>query len=292
MYGHRNDELASSLRRRTSEDSFTPDSGTTQPTSLRQRKAYQDVYADIRAEERSRQSPDRLAHTRRPSADASQERSKDMGRKLSSSVSTISDSLASATQREMIIPNKSTMTEEEIRVPYGRERESLSTATAVDEPSFRGSERVTSTDGDYFDNGRGPGRRSRSQTAGLSGLADRLRDKTTDEEDHSTSKPLNGRISVTSDRSTASLLGSRTNPSYSSTVVDPEEVRQKYEYTIATMKSRMSSLDRSIKDTTEREKEQRSIAEASVDKARVLETELRLLKEVCNVYYPLFLNHS
>lgn len=74
----------------------------------------------LRGEDRFRASPETTLSGR-----ISGDGDRDLGRRPSGSVSTASDSTnATNAQREMIIPNKSTIAEEEIEVPYGRDCES------------------------------------------------------------------------------------------------------------------------------------------------------------------------
>ena len=104
--------------------------------SSSRRKPSQDTVIGLRNEERRRPSLDSGPSARRPSEEG--ERERDLGRRPSASVSTTSDSTsATNAQREVIIPNKSTIAEEDIEVPYGRERES--SVTAGHENGSRGS---------------------------------------------------------------------------------------------------------------------------------------------------------
>lgn len=176
------------------------------PTSSR-RKASVDTIGTLKNEERRRASPDVQFGRRSEEAD----RDAISGRRPSGSISTQSDSTttnATNAQREMIIPNKSTIAEEEIEVPYGRERESSGTALGglgrmERSPEVRdGGMELRETDGEGMslsmsererDGGVGGGggrERSRERDAdmgvrsppmglsGLSGLSARLRERT------------------------------------------------------------------------------------------------------------------
>ena len=140
----------------------------------------------------------------------------------------------------VIIPNKSTIAEEEIEVPYGRQiRDSSSTAMMDD------GDRDRNTDGEQ---------ELSPMVGGLNGLSARL--KQVDEED---SHPVRsgapssgeeyfdrmsyGRASVASDRSAAKVAGE-----------EEERIRREYEYKIATMQNRITGLERDLEDAGEKER--------------------------------------
>ena len=162
----------------------------------------------------------------------------------------------------MIIPNKSTIAEEEIEVPYGRQiRDSSSTAMMDD------GDRDGNTDGEQ---GLSP------MVGGLNGLSARL--KQVDEED---SPPVRngvpssgeeyfdrlsyGRASVASDRSVTKAAGE-----------EEERIRREYEYKIATMQNKIAGLERDLEDAGEKE---RNNADGNARAAR-LEQELDEFRKV------------
>lgn len=261
--------------------------------------------SNLRNEERRRPSPDITLSGRRSGED-----DRDLARRPSGSVSTTSDSTnATNAQREVIIPNKSTIAEEEIEVPYARERESSSTAVGERNsrspdirdrtPDLRGD-----TDGEGITDSSVRSPRLEitglGSLSGLSGLSARLRERTLDEDDEDWSgqnrsgedyfdKMSFGRASVASDRSaggapgrmSASLNTGRMSKTGGSYEVDIEGLRREYEYKIATMQSRIATLERSLEDAEERG---RRFAENDKDeKTKVLEEEIKLLREVSPV---------
>ncbi|TFK45585.1 hypothetical protein OE88DRAFT_1729622 [Heliocybe sulcata] len=200
--------LSLSGRSRTSEDRAM-DSGYGGSTSGR--RPSEDSYAPT-ARQSDSYSSRRKPSQRRPSQDTTADyESGSYGRRPSGSASTTSDTnptSATATSG-MIIPNKSTIAEEEIEVPYGRETRD-SSSTAMGEPDV----------------------------AGLGGLAARLRDTDDDEQDPQGGRGEDyydrmsfGRASVASDRS----LGGRANRE--------DDIRREYEFKIATMQTRIRELE-------------------------------------------------
>ncbi|KAF9648389.1 hypothetical protein BDM02DRAFT_3082236, partial [Thelephora ganbajun] len=154
------------------------------------------------------------------------------------SESTTSNGNAQSATSGVIIPNKSTIAEEEIEVPYGRQtRDSSSTAMLDD------GDRDRHTDGEQ---------ESSPMVGGLNGLSARL--KQVDEEDNS---PLRngvpstgedyfdrmsyGRTSVASDRSASKIPGE-----------EEEKIRREYEYKIATMQNKIAGLERDLEDADEK----------------------------------------
>lgn len=259
------------------------------------RKPSQDIVQGLRNEERRRQSPDILSSGRKSSED--QDRDRTLGRKPSATASTASDSNTNSAnaQREIIIPNKSTITEEAIEVPYGRERESSGTATddrrpgspIDDSPAPRRSDVERQDLTRQIEGVRSP----QSPPIGLGGLGNRLRgqiveDEDEDEENMSGARSGEeyydqmsfGRVSVASDRS----LGTgapRTNTRSSKTSGENVEgLRRDYEFKLATMQSRITGLERELEDAGERERRLREVA--SEDKVAKLEIELKALTEV------------
>ncbi|KAF9460746.1 hypothetical protein BDZ94DRAFT_1265413 [Collybia nuda] len=209
---------------------------------------------------------------RKPSQDGTR-RSEDREREYTrraTSISGTSDSTSTANPNQsttatsdMIIPNKSTIEEEYIEVPYGRDgRESGS--TTVDE---RERSRETSgdigrlTDGEMDSASEYPSPLSpRSPPAGLSGLSARLQG-VGDDDDESAALGIGGRsgdeyydkygrTSVSSDRSIGNGMAARVvgRPE------DQEKLKRDYEYKIATMQTQISNLQRDLGDTGEKER--------------------------------------
>ena len=300
--GNRSEDGAYSTIRRPSDDSYgregLPASLGTSITS--RRKPSQDTVSNLRNEERRRASPEIMLPRR------SGEEERELARKPSGSVSTTSDSTnATNAQREMIIPNKSTIAEEEIEVPYGRERESTSTAmggraSRSPDTRDRSPDQRGDTDGEPItDNEPSSSRSAQPEVGGLSGLSARFRDRALEDEDEEWSgqgrsgeeyydKMSFGRASVASDRSTGPVSGSRTSASLNTGRMsrsggtmgeDVESLRREYEYKIATMQSRLTALERQVADGEERE---RRLKETVVggEKVKVLEEEIKLLREV------------
>jgi hypothetical protein len=192
----------------------------------------------------------------------------------------------------MIIPNKSTIEEEYIEVPYGREvRESGS--TTIDERE-RSREAIGDvgrlTDGELDNGSDFPSPLSPlSPPAGLSGLSARL--KGVEAEDEERGIPgvggrngddyydKYGRSSVNSDHSVHSTgggLGTRMLAGRATTSEDQEKMRKDYEYRIATMQTQITSLQRDLGDAAERERKWKD-GEAKV---RQMEEELVSLRRV------------
>jgi hypothetical protein len=154
------------------------------------------------------------------------------------SESTTSNGNAQSATSGVIIPNKSTIAEEEIEVPYGRQtRDSTSTAMLDD------GDRDRNTDGEQ---------ESSPMVGGLNGLSARL--KQVDEEE---SPPMRngvpstgedyfdrmsyGRASVSSDRSASKIPGE-----------EEEKIKREYEYKIATMQNKIAGLERDLEDAGEK----------------------------------------
>jgi hypothetical protein len=160
---------------------------------------------------------------RKPSQDTTattRSQQQDLGRRpsVTGTDSTSATNAQSATVTSgIIIPNKSTMAEEDIEVPYGRES--------------------APEDGDGEPD---------EVEGGLGGLARRLaQDPDTDggaRSDDYYDKISFGRASVASDRSGRGGRGSAAPNE------DGEKMRRDYEFRIATMQSRIASLEREIDD--------------------------------------------
>lgn len=227
---------------------------------------------------------DPYGNRRRPSQDTSgrrsEDRERDLGRRPSQSVSVHSDSTSTTNAQSatagMIIPNKSTIAEEEIEVPYGREVRD-STGTAIDERD-RSRERGRETDTDAEDDLRSPA----GGLGGLSGLSARLQAEDDEEEvgisgtrsaEDYYDKMSFGRASVTSDRSAGGrVMGGRVSVG----AEDGERIRREYEFKIATMQKRITGLERDLEDAQLRDQKWSE----SEDRVRMLEEELEELRRV------------
>ncbi|KAF8141300.1 hypothetical protein EV363DRAFT_1150957 [Boletus edulis] len=192
-------------------------------------------------------------------------RGADFGRRPSASVSIHSDSTSTTNAQSatatsgMIIPNKSTIAEEDIEVPYGREEARDSSVMVVD--------RGRDGDGDTF-GGMGEEHEHESPSiGGLSALGARLRgqvsgDVLDDDEgngarsgDDYFDKVSLGRASVTSDRSASAMRSIAGRVSVGGE--DHERLRRQYEFKIATMQGRIVTLERDLGNAEQREKELR-----------------------------------
>ena len=217
-----------------------------------------------------------LGHPRNPrSQDTTGRRSEDrqdrefLVHRPSGSVSesTTSNGNAQSATSGVIIPNKSTIAEEEIEVPYGRQiRDSSSTAMLDD------GDRDRHTDGEQ---------ESSPMVGGLNGLSARL--KQVDEEDHNPmrngvpstgedyfDRVSYGRASVASDRSIPKVPGE-----------EEEKIRREYEYKIATMQNKITGLERVLEDADEKS---RSNAHGNA-RAAQLEQELNEFKIVRLLFF-------
>ncbi|KAH7907886.1 hypothetical protein BJ138DRAFT_1116316 [Hygrophoropsis aurantiaca] len=206
---------------------------------------------------------------RKPSQDfpprRSEDRERDFGRRPSASASIHSDSTGTTNAQSatatsgMIIPNKSTIAEEEIEVPYGREIRD-SSGTAVDDRDRGHEHREVDTDGE-LESAEYP--HVQSPMGGLSGLSARLRGVDAEDEegaggtrsgDDYYDKMSLGRTSVTSDRSAG--IGSRMMGGRASVGGEEQErLRRDYEFKIATMQSRIAGLERDLGNSEQREQQ-------------------------------------
>ncbi|KAH7873105.1 uncharacterized protein C8R40DRAFT_1113973 [Lentinula edodes] len=253
---------------------------------LSRRKASQDT-TTRRSEDRERERE----YSRRPSAAASMSGNSD---------STATAAQSTMTTSRMIIPNTSTMEEEYIEVPYGRDaRESGSSINderdrSRDTRQTRGfSLGFTDDDPDSASNYASP-MSPNSPAVGLSGLSAKL--KTDEHEDGPSTrsgddfynKPLfYGRNSANSDRSVnaySNRMGGRA-----SVVEENEKMRRDYEFRIATMQTQISNLQRDLGDSpqtqfklSESEMRVRVLRRAEEQKSamRALHKELDDLREI------------
>ena len=180
----------------------------------------------------------------------------------------------------MIIPNKSTIAEEDIEVPYGREEGRDSSVMAVGDRG-RDGDRDTYGGMDEEHEHDGP------PVGGLSALGARLRNQVSvdilDDEDGIEArsgedyfdKVSLGRASVTSDRSTAVVrnVGGRVSVGAD----EHERLRREHEFKIATMQGRIVTLERDLVNAEQREKELRD----GHQRIKLLEEEIDGFRKVC-----------
>jgi hypothetical protein len=244
------------------------------------------------------------ASRRKPSIDVvrkSEDRERDVLRRPSQSStndSTMNAPSSTATSG-MIVPNKSTITEEDIEVPYGRDaRESLN--TTVDDREERSRERGGSGSGN-LDSGLITDGEPESASdyasvrsppfGGLSGLTARLRDVENEDdggmaggigskgvvgEDYYDKMPY-GRGSASSERSIGGSGRTGLGRS-SSSAADQEKIRSEYEYKIAKMQTQITSLQRDLGDADARERKWLD----GEERVRQMEKELLDLRRVSN----------
>ncbi|KAF8995499.1 hypothetical protein BDQ17DRAFT_1545214 [Cyathus striatus] len=248
---------------RSGDDSFSPNMP---PVGSSRRKPSQDISR--------RDTLERPEYGRRPSAAGSMSQASD-------STMTINPTQSTTATSAMIIPTKSTIEEEYIEVPYGREgRESGISAVDDRERSGDLSRDASLEDREMDSASDYPSPLSpRSPPAGLSGLSARLGGRSMDDDDDDT--PIGasnrsgedyydkfGRSSVNSDRSMSGAT--RLNNGRASGSEDQEKLRRDYEYKIATIQTQVTTLQRELGDKKETEKKWKE-SEARV---RQLEEEL------------------
>jgi len=303
-----------SVSSRRSEDRRRPSESDSIPVGRRSEESFrrmEDAYAVGRTSEDS-YTPGVAASRRRPSQDTARrsedrERERDYARRPSGAVSLsgTSDSASTANPAQsttatsaMIIPNKSTIEEEYIEVPYGRDARESGSTTIDERERSRDASRDAGRlgDGEIDSASDYPSPLSpRSPPAGLSGLSARL--KGVENEDDERDIPgaggrssddyydKYGRSSVNSDHSVASGVGARSRAGASE---DQEKLRRDYEFRIATMQTQITSLQRDLGDAGDRERKLKE-GEARV---RQMEEELMILRRVslCSLVYCVFLN--
>ncbi|KAG5341528.1 hypothetical protein C0989_009889 [Termitomyces sp. Mn162] len=211
---------------------------------------------------RRKPSQDTTRDYRRPSGAVSNSGSSD---------TTVNHNQSTTAASGMIIPNKSTIEEEYIKVPYGRERESGS--MSVDERD-RGGDGGRLTDGEP-DSASDYPMSPQSPPAGLSGLSARLKDVNGDDSDDRDAGIMGGRSRdeyLDTDRSIGDM-GSRSAGKINGTE-DQDKMKRDYEYKIATMQTQIINLQRDIGDADERE---RKSVEAE-SRVKQMEEELTIFK--------------
>ncbi|RPD53407.1 hypothetical protein L226DRAFT_473083, partial [Lentinus tigrinus ALCF2SS1-7] len=206
--------------------------GASNADTYSRRKPSQDIYAG--------------SDRRRPSQDTT------LGRRPSESASVTSggDAQSATAGMGMIIPNKSTIAEEEIEVPYGRDmRDSAETAR----------NRAGGASDSEREDEPSPRSPAAGGLAGLSGLSARLQQADEDDGGGRSGDDYYdryGRQSAASDRSNgAAGIGSRLLGGGGRTSVagEDERVRREYEFKIATMQTRITGLERDLQDVQDRE---------------------------------------
>ncbi|KAF8972886.1 hypothetical protein BDZ97DRAFT_636030 [Flammula alnicola] len=197
----------------------------------------------------------------------------------SDSTTTVSAAPAQSTTATsaVIIPNKSTMEEEHIDIPYGREGHDSGVTTIDDRAGDTGRDIDGDTEPPDSASEYANPTMPRNPPAGRMGLSARLKGA----EDDDDAVPGNrsgdnlydkyGRSSVDSTRSAGGNgMGSRLINGRVSTSEDTEKMRRDYEYKIATMQTQVTTLERDLDDAAENEK-RRKESEARV---RQLDEEL------------------
>ncbi|KAI0687108.1 hypothetical protein BC835DRAFT_1287053 [Cytidiella melzeri] len=284
-----------SAARRSSEDRAI-DSGYAASSPVPIRKSTEEYQP-----RRSGDGYDDGSSRRRPSQDLPSRRSDDrereygsLGRRQSQTTSVHSDSTSTTNAQSatagmgMIIPNKSTIAEEDIEVPYGREMRD-STSTAVDERDRSRERSVGNTDVEADDSPSSPS----GGLGGLSALTARLQAVSVEDDETSGNKSEDyfdkmsfGRASVSSDRSggmgmVAGLAGgaaAATRMGGRSSVggEEGERIRREYEFKVATMQTRITGLERDLEDAQLREQKWAE----SEERVRTMENELEELRQL------------
>lgn len=259
-----------SLGRRPSEDGFA------------RHRASDDEAPPRRSEDTYGSDTNPFASRKKPSQDIARGQIPDFGRRPSASTihsdSTGTTNAQSATATSgMIIPNKSTIAEEDIEVPYGREE-------ARDSSVMVGGDRGRDGDGDTYGGMDDEREHEGPSLGGLSALGARLKsqvsgDAQDDEEgngarsgDDYFDRVSLGRASVTSDRSAMKSIGGRVSVGGE----DHERLRREYEFKIATMQGRIVTLERDLGNVEQREKELRE----SQQRVKLLEEEIDGFRKV------------
>ncbi|KAG7090973.1 hypothetical protein E1B28_010040 [Marasmius oreades] len=225
-------------RGRASEDGYSPNVSS-------RRKPSQDTTR--RSEDRERPLREDHGRGRKPSVSASE-----------STVNTPSTMATSG----MIIPNKSTMEEEYIEVPYGRDRdirESGSTATTTEDRDRRETSQERGYDNEPDSASDYPSPSPRSPSGGLSGLSARLRGVEDDDDIDGKSgddffERDRASVSRASDRSVTGISSRLASTGRSAPIADHEKIRKDYELKIATMQTQITNLQRDLSESQEGEK--------------------------------------
>lgn len=220
---------------------------------------------------RSEDRDHRSGYVRQPSAAVSTSGNSD------TTTSTVLAAQSATAISGIIIPTKSTIEEEDIKIPYGQDKRE-SGSTTMDERSgeilsYRDIRRGTYIiDGEPDSASDYPSPMSpRSPPAGLGGLAARLRNVGGDDDDdpgrRSGGEEYFSQSSVSLDGA-GSGLGMRMRSSLSE---EQEKMKRDYDYKIATMQSQISNLLRDLEANTIVEKKRKE--EEATLKARIEESE-------------------
>ncbi|KAF9268744.1 hypothetical protein L218DRAFT_954190 [Marasmius fiardii PR-910] len=241
---------ADSYRGRVSEDSYRGRASEDRysPSLSSRRKPSQDTTR--RSEDRERLPREDYGRGRKPS--------------ISASDSTVNTPSTIATSG-MIIPNKSTMEEEYIEVPYGRDRdirESGSTATTTDDRDRRDTSQERGYDNEPDSASEYPSPSPMSPPRGLSGLSARLRGVEDDDDIGGKSgddifdrdRTSLSRASINSDRSVTGISSRLASTGRSAPTADQEKIRKDYELKIATMQTQITNLQRDLSESQEGER--------------------------------------
>jgi len=218
---------------------------------------------------------------RRPSEDTlrSPDRPTPSARRPSGDDATSSSAFGAAATATsgMVIPNKSTIAEEEIKVPYGEEddpRNSRLVLEEKDDEPFEDLDAEDSVSTDFKSPVSPPG--GLGGLSALSAIGSRqIEPSRESDDDHVTGRSDSdyyertlGRPSSSSDRS-GRTGNVKTRPS---NAIDEEKLRRDYELRIAAMQKRINSLETTVTDSNARKVE-------SEDQVRQLTSELELLRK-------------
>jgi protein SPA2 len=262
---------------RTSEDrSKEPGYGGSGRRYDERRRPLDEDYASIRRSEDAYTGVDYTTSRKRDTTGRSQERERQRdppGRPPANSSDTPVTNAQTATATSgIVIPTKSTIAEENIEIPFGRE----STSMAV-------GDRGRSADADVITDGEPESGGYSSALGGLSGLTARLRVEEEDErpisgggnrsgEEYYDKVSLVRAASAASDRSNN---GPRVGSS-STAKDDLEKLRRDYEFKMATMQNQIANLEREISDADDQAAKYRR----SEERLRQLEDEIADFKLV------------
>ena len=185
------------------------------------------------------------------------------------STSTTNPSQSTTATSGMVIPNKSTIEEEYIEVPYGKDVDEQDRSRETNTDASRMTDGELDSASDY------PSPRTPlSPPAGLSGLSARLRGVSGDDEDRvRTSDDFYdkyGRSSTSLDQALGNLRPEGR------ALDDSDKIKKDYEYKIATMQTQISNLHRDLEYMNEKDQNLKA-AEAKV---RQMEQELAAVRRV------------
>ncbi|KAJ7350358.1 hypothetical protein DFH08DRAFT_861178 [Mycena albidolilacea] len=234
--------------RRPSEDRRRPSEDRDRDYPGGRRSA--DNYAGRTSGDDGSYAPSTTSSRRRPSQDTTR-RSDDRDRdrdyrsrgapSINSDTSNLTAQQATTAASAIIIPTKSTIEEEYIEVPYGREGRDSGVSTLDDRDRDRDElPEPPDTASDYPMSPQSP-------PGGLSGLRARLGGKDDNDDDYPRSSPDRDRDRMDM-RDVGRGGGGRASEE------EAEKIRREYEARISTMQTQMSSLQREREDADERER--------------------------------------